>query len=307
MQIVDNSPELDMSKPETAALLEGKPIEETKDVKPEVKVSSTSTPEVTKEEEPVDYEAQIRGLKAELSRRQGNADKVRELELELARVQGESKSTKGDPIQEAIQALDDKSLIEKQTDWEDELAAARAKYERAEETGNESSLQTAGNRIARAKQMLSALKQESVSRGERRFEERSKQQEEISELQAELADMFDTVNETFPDLQNQESELWKAGNEVYKANPALMKRLGAAGEIVAAAMAIAKNPNLTKGTSTSTRKEVLDSIEKGFGKALSAGTSSPNSSRKVDYTQALDSGEGVAKFNQMIEKIKAGG
>jgi chromosome segregation ATPase len=305
MQIVDNSPELDLNDPKQAALLNptDAPVKETPKPEPVAEAKQEPVKEASTEvDEGVDKEAQIKGLKAELSRREGNAARVHELELKLASLEGKQSQSNADPIAEAILKLDDRDLIAKQTDWEDELAAARAKYERAEETQNETALQTAANRITHAKKVLTSLKQEVVDRAERKQVERQTLKEEADTLTSELTGMYEQVNEVFPDFQNPETDLWKAGNEIYKANPTLMKKMGPAGEIVAAAMAILQQG--AKGTNTAARKEVLSNIDKGFGKALKAGTSSPNTTRTPDWSAAVTDGAELAKFNAYIDKIK---
>ena len=314
-EIVDNSPELDLNDPKTQEILQGVTGED-KGVKEEAKVSPALEPEVKRGEEAAEGEgdvehlkSQIRGLKAELTRRSGNAERVEDLESRLAQAEqklAETPKPTADPITEAIRKLDDRALIDKQTDWEDELAAARAKYERADETQNTESMRAAGERIAHAKRVLSALKSEASDRVERRSTERNQLQQEAEQINGELSEMYESVSEAFPDFTNQDSELWKAGNEEFLAHPALMRRLGAAGEVVAAALAVVKNPQLTKGTSAQARREVISKIDKGFGKALQAGTSSPNFSRNTDYAAAIADGEGLDKFNKMIDKIKGG-
>ncbi len=310
-EIVDNSPELDLSDPATTEILANltSPKEEkveAKDVKETPEVSSTQV-KVEPEKEP-DSEAQIKGLKAELSRRQGNADKVHELEVELARLQGEMKSTKTtvDPLMDAIQKLDDKDVLDRQTDWEAELSIATAKWERAEDAQNQDALRLAGERITRAKSMLSLLRREVMERSDRKHTARSVQEKETQTLTTELTGMYDSVAEAFPAFNEEGSDLWNAGQEVYKANPALMTKLGPAGEVVAAAMAIIKFPNLVKGGDAATRKDVLKKIDKGFGKVLSTGGNSPSSSRSVDYSNAVGTSEGLAKFEDMISKLKGG-
>lgn len=310
-EIVDNSPELDLSDPATAEILDNLVAPkadkvEAKDVK-ESEVSSTPA-KVEPEEKVVDPEAQIKGLKAELSRRQGNADKVHELEVELARLQGElkAKPTTTDPVVEAIQKLDDKDVFDRQTDWEAELSIATAKWERADENQNQDALRLAGERITRAKTMLSLLRREVMDRADRKHTTRVTQEKETQTITSELTGMYDAVAEAFPDFQTEDSELWKAGKEVYDANPTLMAKLGPAGEVVAAAMAIVKHPNLVKGGDAATRKQVLKNIDKGFGKVLSTGGASPSSSGKVDYSTAVGSAEGLAKFEDMITKLKGG-
>lgn len=316
MEIMAPQPELNLEDPKTQDLLNTLTSDKVPDAQPAKEGekpavhSQKAEPESESKGEAKgdDPEAQIRGLRAELARRQGNADRVHELELQLAKLQGEtSKKTTTDPIVEAIQELGDKDLIGKQTDWEAELAVASAKFERAEENQNTEAMRIAGERMAHAKRVLSLLRTETLERGDRKRVEYDKQKQEVSQLETELDQMRSTVIDAFPEFENKDSELWKAGNAEYIAHPGLMSRMGAAGEIVAVAMAILKNPSLTKGTSATTRRDVLKEIDKGFGKALKGGSVSPSTGRAQDYAQSVQNIDGLGKFNDIIENIKAGG
>lgn len=306
MQITDNSPEMALDDPRIAEALAGKdeaPKPQSKpDVKPKEAASSAAPKAEGQEVDP--REAEIAGLKAELARRKGNSDKLEALENELKELKAERSQPKNEF--QWIQKLDDDALASKQTDWDDELADARAKYSRAEETGDERMLERQGQRILIAKKTLSAFRKEILDRGTRRQQEQEQAQREYSTVQSEIESMHEAVSEQFEDFTNPETELWKAGNAEYNAHPALMQRLGPLGEVVAAALAVVKHPELVakKGGTVSARKEVIGKLEKSVKHALSTGASAPSTNQPVNYD--VSSAEGLAAFEAMISKYKGG-
>lgn len=331
MEIQDSSPEMDLTNPVQFEELVAKakttktdPVEEPKDepktdVKETKEASSAPEPEEEVESEdgdeteetPDKLKARIRGLQAELTRRKGNAEKVNELEVQLSRVQGQLEQLNRAPkssdttLEDAIKKLDDRALVSKQTDWDDELADARARYAQAEDRGDEKAMERHGSRINYAKKVLSAIRVESLERVERKQQTADAVKDEQAKVKTELDSMYSTLTESYPDFRDNTSELWKAGDAEYKAHPEIMKRLGAAGEIVAAAMAVLKNPNLvTQTTESSARREVVNKLEAGVKKALRSGASSPTTGRTV--TPQVSTGEGLAKFNEMVDRIKGG-
>lgn len=318
-EIVDNSPEMDLGSQEFKDMLSS--VAPEPKVEEGVKEKDTPSPvvsekgEVEKQDDSPDaLKAQIRGLKAELTRRSGNADKVGELESQLQDLQEQLKVVQAQPkpqpdsLAEAISKLDDKGVIAKLTDWQDELAAARAKYERAEENGDTAKLELAQQRITHAKRVLSALNEETQARQERKAQQAEEARSEASTINEELVDMYEAVNEVFPDFQDPESELWKAGNDEFNKHPKLMARMGPAGELVAAALAIVRNPKLAPGKgNAAARRDVLSKIDKGLSKALAGGAASPSTGRTVDWGAAVSTGDNLAQFNATVDKIKGGG
>lgn len=320
-QIVDNSPEADINSPEFQAFLAGESSEKT-DVKPEEKPSSGESkidvPASEKRVERVEtkaqsvdeLESQIKGLKAELARKSGQADKVEELENQLQFALGrlEEISTKGaskdDPFTEAVKEAPEKTLILKQVDWEDELADARARLVRAEETGDERAIDKATQRIQAARRSLSIIRTELVERSDRKSQDNINQQNEATKIHNELEAMYTAVEEKFPDFQDPESELWQAGNAEFKAHETLLRKLGPAGEIVAAAMAIIKRGGTEKGAAE-VRKQTIRKIDAGLTKALQAGAGSPSTGGNAQ-AHNVSNAEGLANFNAYIDKIKGG-
>lgn len=316
MQIVDNSPELPLDDPKTIEALKdltgGTPkAEKQPDVKPtapassaEPKAEDTNTdPEET---DPEKLKAQIRGLRSELSRRKGNTDKVEALEAQIEDLKTKvQESSKPKSNADWIQKLDDDQLAAKYTDWDDELSDSRARYIRAEERGDNDEMERQGQRILQAKRVLSEFKKETLSRNTRRTEEANAQSRVAESIRSEVNDMYETVSEAFPDFQNEDSELWKAGLKEYQEHPELMARLGPAADMVAAAMAVIRNPNLARGKAApSGRKEVISKLEGAVKKSLMTGASAPSTQRPFEVN--VDSAEGLDNFNKYIDRIKGG-
>lgn len=323
--IVDNSKEMAFDSPEFQAMLTGSkpdPEPDTKDVKPEPKAVSSTAP-ADKDDDPLDkeaktpaeLEAQVRGLKAELKRRQGNAEKIAELEQELAYVTGKlevlatkkATDSQTDELNTALQGLDDSTLSSKEIDWSAELTSALSKYDRAEEIGNTEEMGRQAQRIYNAKRVIKAIRAEVVARTERKVTQNKEQEQEATTLKTELDTMVNVIKELAPEMLVEGSELWKAGKAEYDAHPAMMKRMGPAGELVAAALAVVKNPHLVGAKSAKeVRKSVLDQIDKGFGKALkTGGAAAPSTGRTMDLN--VGTREGMEAFNKVVEQIKGGG
>jgi hypothetical protein len=318
MQIQDNSPELDLNDPGLQAILSGeqseKKVEAKVEKKADVKPAPTSSVEATTKEEeedetdevdPVALKAQVKGLQAELARRRGNADRVDALEHEITALK--TKATQPTNEYMWVQKLDDEGLASKSVDWDDELADARAKYGRAEDAGDEKAMERQGQRILTAKKTQAAFRRELMDRTKREHEQAQSLHDETQSIQAEITDMHEAVADLLPDLMMKDSEVWKAGNEEYINHPALMKQLGPLGEVVAAAMAVVRNPALVENKTTpAARRDVLSSLEKTIKKSLSTGAASPTRTRMSDVASSVDSGDGLSKFNALIDRIKGG-
>jgi chromosome segregation ATPase len=327
MQIVDNAPEMDPNSPEFGKILAQMSAQtvEKEAEQTDVKEEASSAPpapqpdqpapeekhEEQEEETPEKLKARIRGLQAELTRRKGNAEKVSELEAQLARVQSQLDTLTKAPrqqeetIEDLVRKLDDKALVSKEVDWNDELTDARTRYAQAEERGDEKAMERHASRIMYAKKVLAALKAESSERRERKQLEAEQLRTEQAKVKAELESMYSLVMQNFPEFKDQNSDLWKAGKAAYDANPELMKRLGPASEIVAAAVAVLENPHLVKGkTEAEARKAVVSKLESGLKKSLQVGATSPTTARIP--IPSVDTSEGLAQFNALVDRLKGG-
>jgi hypothetical protein len=311
--IVDDSPEMAFDDPKIAEFIASttgapapEPKADTKDVKTKAAVSSTAPAPKDTEDEPEEtldtLKARVTGLQAELTRRRGNADRVEALEQEVTNLKSKSSA----PADEFgwIRKLDDDGLSSKSVDWDDELADARAKYGRAEESGDDRAMERQGHRILVAKKTQAAFRKETLDRTRREQAQAQEAQTEAQSIQSEITDMHDTMTELLPDLLTKGSDAWNAGNDEYVSHPKLMQRLGPLGEVVAAAMAVVRNPALLGKTTPAARRDVIGSLEKAVKKSLSTGVSAQSQPRSVDVN--VDTGEGLARFNAMIEKIKGG-
>lgn len=331
MQIVDNAPELDLSKPEDLAVFESalsgkQPNTDTskkdvvdKDSKKEV-VSSTkdeSESDSDGETEPATVEeaqAKIKALQKELARRKGNAEKVGQLEQELSSMKSQlesltkaSKRTEREnELSEAVKQLSDKELVEKRIDWDEKLASLRSRYDRAEEYGDRDKLSTLEQQIAAAKSVLAALHLEERSRYDRQRTEKDKQAKAEEGIRGELSSMYETLIELHPSFKEKDSPLWEAGNAEFQAYPVLMEQLGPVAQLVASAMAIVKHPELVGGKKESEiRKRTIETIGNGLRKAVNKGTgSAPSNNAPLEFN--VESGDGLAAFNRLVDRVKGG-
>ena len=257
-----------------------------------------------------DAEKRIKGLQAELSRRKGNAEKVEQLQSELAYMKGQldtltkSKGTTNE-LSDVISKMDEETLLERKDQWTEELASLRGKFDRAEEQGDTEQMQNLGSRIAHARKIMKAIQTEDRTRSETKRTQHEQKSTEAETVKAELTGMFTTVTELHPEFLDENSDLWNAGQEQFNAYPILMEKLGGAAQVVAAALAIVKHPELvSQQSSTEVRKEVLHNIDKGLSKALSVGTRLTPGRTTATPNIAVDTAENLAAFNRMVEKVK---
>lgn len=309
--IVDNAQEVSLDDPALQVLLNrdtgaAPKQQETGEKKAASPAASAGEQDTNEDTDPVKaLEAQVEGLKAELSRRRGNSERVEVLEQQLEELRIQAKKGAENDAYAWVMKLDDDDLVSKQTDWEDELADARARYGRAEEAGDEKSLERHGQRILVAKKTLAAFRKEGLARVTRRQKEAVDTENEVNSIQEEITSMHSAVTEAYPDLLKQDTPLWKAGDQEFRSHPALMKRLGPLGEVVAAAMAIVKNPTLVQAKGVAAgRKTVIDGLEKAVKSQLSTGASAPRVNAAPEIN--IDSQEGLARFEAMIAKLKGG-
>lgn len=252
----------------------------------------------------------IRGLKAELSRVRGqrtdSATEASELKERLARMEGrldELKSSKqSDSALDSVKRLNDEKLLELDTAYEDELADARAVARLAERDNDTEGVAKANQRISQARQMRTLLKAELTRRGEQRASQSKSASEEEATLNTELETLFTDVYKVAPELSDKNSEIWKAGQAEYRKLPALTKKLGPLGELIATAAAIAKNPQLLSKKAT---EKVLDDIEKITDKAFQKGGTAPKAgSKSSNFT--LNNAADVADFEAQVRAVKMG-
>lgn len=325
MQIVDNSPEMDPTSPEFAAKLAeisaGKaPKEEKgeaeKTTKPKEKVEGPKkeSPSTDKEDgDEGEDDAKIKALKRELKRvrdgKREDEDRVSKLQEEISSLKTEMQKAKSVPagdekarIQSALDSLSEDQLEGQLIDWNDELADARAKLALAEDRGDEAKAEHAKTRIAKARTVLSLAKSTLKSKSQQASDLKAGAEVEKGEIAKEIDAIFKVYVENFPELEDQESKLWIAGNDMYNKHPALMKRLGPIGQLVAVSLAVSADPKLVGKDATRVRKDLLHNIEEAAQKSLLAGGKGGSKSKAapVDVNN-LDA------FEAYIEKIKSGG
>lgn len=326
MQIVDNSPEMDPTSPEFAKQLAeisaGKPKADEKGEKSEKalapsdkeeKESPSPKPEAKdeSEEEADDIDSKVKALKKELKRvrdsKREDEDRVTKLQEEIsslkakvdkAPVQGDERSR----IQAALDKLDEDQLEAQLTNWDDELADARAKLALAEDRQDEAKAAQAEARISKARTVLSMTRTALRERNKKASEEKSTSEREKTDIAKDLDGIFKTYVENFPDLEDKDSKLWEAGNAMFNKYPTLMKRLGPIAELVAVSLAVSSDPKLIGKDSNKVRKDLLHNIEEAAHKSLITGGKGGGKSKGpiVDTSN-------MEAFEAYIEKVKSGG
>lgn len=330
MQIVDNSPEMDPTSPEFAAKLAemkaGKapkeekgeqekepkaPAKETKE--PEKESPSSDKDEGEDEGEDVGTDAKIKALKRELKRVRDNKredeDRVSKLQEEISSLKTEMQKAKAAPpsdergrIQAALDKLSEDQLETQLIDWDDELADARSKLTLAEDRGDEAKIEAAKARIAKARIVLALAKSTLKEKSKQASSQQSEAEAEKSEIAKEIDGIFKVYVENFPELEDKESKLWIAGNEMFNKHPALMKRLGPIGQLVAVSLAVSADPKLVGKDATKVRKDLLHNIEEAAQKSLLTGGKGGGKGK----APAVDVNN-MEAFEAYIERVKSGG
>jgi hypothetical protein len=272
---------------------------------------SETTPEPDETSEDIDsLRNSIRGLKAELSRVRGqrshSESEASDLKERLARMEGrmdELKSSRqATGAQDSLKGLTDDKLLDLDTAYEDELADARAVARLAERDGDTEGVAKANQRIAQARQMRTLIKADLVRRTEAKAASKQSASEEEATLSAELESLFTDVYKAAPELADKNSEIWKAGQAEYRKLPALTKRLGPLGELIATASAITKNPHLLSKKAT---EKVLSDLESVVDKSFNKGGTAPKAGVKQS-TFNIQSTKDVVDFEEQVRNIKMG-
>lgn len=253
--------------------------------------------------DPASLRKQIGGLKAELSRRKGQADKVAVLESKIDELTQRLASNTVQPgkqvdaVSEAIDKLDDKALIDRQTDWEEELVESRISLSQAMD---DTSKKEASDRVKWAKHVLGKIRVSLKDRVLSQMHQSINQRDNTAQIQNEVNTLFDTVSQRYPELADRQSELWKSAKDEYDTLPNTMRALGELGEIVAVAAAIGKNPALVTKNGNE-RKELLNELS-------TLSTRAPRGRTSADFTKGVNvESMSLPDFEKYIEKLKAGG
>jgi len=326
MQIVDNSPEMDPTSPEFAAKLaelsakkepqeeKGEQEKAEKDTKA-AKEPAKESPSTEKDDEgdEGDLDARVKALKRELKRvrdsKREDEDRVAKLQDEISSLKTEMQKAKAAPagdekgrIQEALDKLSEEQIENQLVDWTDELADARARLTQAEDKGDEAKIEQAKARIAKARIVLAMAKETLKQKSKLAFDQKAGAEAEKSEIAKEIDGIFKVYIENFPELEDKDSKLWIAGNEMYNKHPALMKRLGPIGQLVAVSLAVSADPKLVGKDASKVRKDLLHNIEEAAQKSLvTGGKGGGKGKAPVVDVNNLDA------FEAYIEKIKSGG
>ena len=254
-------------------------------------------------------DAQIAGLTKELSRvrkdRNASSQEVQELRERLAQVQGTLeglKTTQAGTNTNTLERFSEDDLVQGQGEWEDAFLEARDMLNQARKDGNSELAGKAEQAVSVARRTLQAIRKELLVRTKEATAAQSRVQSETDKVMAEVGALYTDARENFPELQDKDSDLWQAGKSEYDNHATMMRALGPLGELVAVAMAVAKNPTLVKGAEKSQgRRELLNEIDTKAEKALFRGSPKDKSKGAPDFSRLSPS-----QFDSMIERIKTG-
>jgi hypothetical protein len=298
-----------LSVKEDATMVE----ESTKVDKSEPKVDTLVPEKAEADEEPNDnvgnLKDQVTGLKAELAKvrkqKSDSTDEASSLKERIANMEGQMKvlsDTKASvTIEGKLAQLTDSEVTRNRVAWEDERTDARVEARLAAKDNDYVALQEANTRIASADKMLNLYETEKDRRSERKVNDKQAEVDDHKEVESNLDNLFTSVYAEVPEMMNKDSEIWKAGLKEYQALPALMKRLGPLGELVAISSAIAKHPELVGKKVT---QKVVANIEAAADKAFQKGGTAPNSTFKPVTT--INSREDHQAFEAQVAAIKGG-
>jgi predicted nucleic acid-binding Zn-ribbon protein len=269
------------------------------------------TPKV--DEEPGDdvgnLKEQVTGLKAELAKvrkqKSDSTDEASSLKERIANMEGQLKvladGKTSATIEGKLAQLTDSEVTRNRVAWEDERTDARVEARLAAKDNDHVALQEANTRIAAADKMLNLYETEKDHRAERKVTSKQAEFDDRKEVESNLDNLFSSVYSEVPEMMNKDSEIWKAGLKEYQALPALMKRLGPLGELVAISSAIAKHPELVGKKVT---QKVVANIEAAADKAFQKGGTAPTSTFKPVTT--INSREDHQAFEAQVAAIKGG-
>lgn len=329
--IIDNSPEMDYTSPEFAAVLAGgqaKKVDAPKDeAAKEEKVEEPSTEE-TGEETPVEETEDEASPATEEEKEAEKSDdpKLKALAKELKRVRALNKErdaslsivtqklevlekkvsaaplTADDQMVAKLVEMTDEKFADLNVRWSDELADAKAEYVVAKERGDEALTEKSLRRIETAKRATELFTKAVSSRATKKAEAENVGKAEVAAIATELDSIKKAYDTAFPELSNTKSPIFKAGLNEYKANPKLMEKLGPIGELVATALAIIKNPKLVGRDPSAVRKELVTNLEETVSTALK--TAGGVGSSKGGKASAIPQFKDLTDFNEYIERIK---
>lgn len=265
------------------------------------------------DEEPGDdvgnLKEQITGLKAELTKvrkqKSGSTEEVLSLKERLANMEGQLQAihtakTSG-TVEEKLSKLSTDQVADNRIAWEDEQADARVAGRLAERDQDQAGVREANERIANARKMLKLYDTEKDRRVKADANNERLNLDDTKAVSTDLDKLFSEVYTQVPEMAVEGSDIWKAGKAEYDALPSLMKRLGPLGELVAAASAIAKHPELVSKKVTN---KLVNAIDAAADKAFSKGGAAPTGSFKPVTT--INSQADVASFEAQVRAVKGG-
>ena len=297
------------------------------DVKPTDKVDTKlssdkegedKTPEGDAEETADTLKKQIGGLKAELTKRKGQHDKVEELERQLNTLQAELKGRKEaspetDPdvkLKASIAKLTEDELLDEKLIWNERQADARASLRIAQRESDTEAAEKATTELAATRKVLKAIEIGSKELATRKESEAAGEKDMTEKLTKEVDMLFNDAYEALPQLTDKESPLFKAGDAEFRKRPVLMKAMGQGmGELVSLAYAILRNPELVakagdEKKAEDVRKDLVNSLDEKISKSFVKSGGSQGTKSAPNYAEVAETNP--AEFEKLVNKAKGG-
>lgn len=327
--IMDNSPEMEFGSAEYLAALAGaskpaeKKAESPKDeadekVENEKPESTSDEAEAEKDEhedkdlEPDENEpASVKALRKELKRvRAANRDKEDKLEkleaqvTELAKKSDTKDKTDAEKTVDKLVKMADADYDRVKGEWDDERIEAAAALSTALANRDEDAAKEARARVQRAKSALALIGDADKERAKIAVRASDEDREVTEAIETSLGEVQDTFYKALPGLKDPDSDAFKAGEKEFNRHKVLMKKMGPAGQMLAVALAIIRNPKLVGRDPVETRKELINNVEEALTKGLNAGVKGGGAAKGVVNMPSL---ENPQAFEDYIERLKGGG
>lgn len=265
------------------------PKTEVAETKADVKVEKKAE---TKAEVKDDKQAEIDGLKKELTRLRADRRDDRTKDERIAKLEGHLEAIQAAQKANGQKSVKDFSVEELDTlevDWMAYLAKAQQ--------------EESADAVAKAKANLSAIRKEQRVRVQEQRDKKLEEDKEQDTLKTEMLAMYEDLYMLFPEMKDKDSALFAAAEKEYQKLPKKLQESGPVGDMRAILKAISKQPDLVKrgDKSTEVRKDMLKNLEKAADKALQTGggNAAVSTTPNIDALPQTD-------FEAIVKRMKLG-
>jgi hypothetical protein len=257
--------------------------------------------------DPAELKRQVSALKKELARRTRERDDVASLRAELEAMKAKLAERESGK-ESRNQTFTTERLVELQGDWEDERLAAAIAVRDAQATGDHAQIEAAQARLAKAKQQLSLIRAELQRRQAEEVETKQAAKTVQERAITQATELVADIVAQYPDITDKSSPIFKAAEKIWNDNREFLAPLGAAGDIVAVAAAIVKQPDLLGAkVAAKARKELVSTLDQAASTALTKGAKASGASAPANFEALLTEPGGFAKFEALRQRLTGTG